>query len=230
MRWCSKHAPKRRLSTRSSPWRCFPWSLPLGRSGARARAARSRAPSNNPLRMRSACTECSIYRFTSGPVVAFRLFAETRAQASVEAAFLLPVFLTLLLLALQPCCLLYTRAVMESAAAEGARLALTSEAEDEEALEAFVQRRLGAVPNLSIFHEGDDLSWDIAFAHGTQSGGSVSVSVAGAVKPLPILGAFVGAWGAPDESGNVKLKVEVAYNGRPSWLEGSYDSWISSWG
>lgn len=159
-----------------------------------------------------------------------RFFAEPRAQASVEAAFLLPVFLTLLLLALQPCCLLYTRAVMESAAAEGARLALTSEAKDEEALEAFVQRRLGAVPNLSIFHEGDDLDWDISLVRGTDSSGSVSVSIAGAVRPLPVLGAFVGAWGTPDESGNVKLEVEVTYNGRPSWLEGSYDSWISSWG
>ncbi len=159
-----------------------------------------------------------------------RFFAESRAQASVEAAFLLPVFLTLLLLALQPCCLLYTRAVMESAAAEGARLALTSEAKDEEALEAFVQRRLGAVPNLSIFHEGDDLDWDISLVRGTDSSGSVSVSIAGAVRPLPVLGAFVGAWGTPDESGNVKLEVEVTYNGRPSWLEGSYDSWISSWG
>ncbi len=159
-----------------------------------------------------------------------RFFAESRAQASVEAAFLLPVFLTLLLLALQPCCLLYTRAVMESAAAEGARLALTSEAKDEEALEAFVQRRLGAVPNLSIFHEGDDLDWDISLVRGTDSSGSVSVFIAGAARPLPVLGAFVGAWGTPDESGNVKLEVEVTYNGRPSWLEGSYDSWISSWG
>ena len=35
---------------------------------------------------------------------------------------MLPTFLTLILLALQPVCLLYTRAVMESAAAETARL------------------------------------------------------------------------------------------------------------
>lgn len=180
--------------------------------------------------MRSVCTERSTYRFTSGLAGSCRFCAESRAQASVEAAFLLPVFLTLLLLALQPCCLLYTRAVMEGAAAEGARLVLTSEVADEEALEAFVQRRLGAVPDLSIFHEGDDLSWDIALTRGVNSGGAVTVSVEGAVKPLPVLGAFVGAWGTPDESGNVKLKVEVTYNGRPSWLEGSYDSWVSSWG
>lgn len=155
---------------------------------------------------------------------------ETRGQASVEAAFLLPTFLVLLLLALQPCCLLYTRAVMESAAAEGARLALTSETSDADVLEAYVQRRLGVVPNLAIFHEGDDLDWDIAIGRGVDSGGAVSVSIEGSVRPLPVLGAFVATWGTPDDAGNVKLKVEVAYTGRPSWLEGSYDSWVSSWG
>ena len=47
------------------------------------------------------------------------------AQATVEAAFLIPCLLTLMLLALQPVCLLYTVAVMESAAAETARVAAT---------------------------------------------------------------------------------------------------------
>ena len=51
---------------------------------------------------------------------------EDRAQSTVEAAFLLLTFLTLILLALQPVCLLYTRAVMESAAAETARLMTTT--------------------------------------------------------------------------------------------------------
>lgn len=159
-----------------------------------------------------------------------RPLRETAAQASVEAAFLLPTFLTLLLLALQPCCLLYTRAVMENAAAEGVRLMATSESASDDALEAFVQRRLGAVPDLAIFHEGDSLTWDISFVKASKNGGSGRVCIEGSVRPLPVLGAFVGAWGAPDDAGNVKLKVEVAYKGRPSWLEGNYDSWVSSWG
>ena len=45
---------------------------------------------------------------------------------------MLPTFLTLILLALQPVCLLYTRAVMESAAAETARLMTTTTAEDDD--------------------------------------------------------------------------------------------------
>lgn len=57
------------------------------------------------------------------------------AQATVEAAFLLPTFLTLILLALQPVCVLYTRSIMESAAAETARLVVTSA--DADAMRAF---------------------------------------------------------------------------------------------
>ena len=56
---------------------------------------------------------------------------------------MLPTFLTLILLALQPVCLLYTRAVMESAAAETARLMTTTTAEDDD-LKEFTRRRLAA--------------------------------------------------------------------------------------
>ena len=86
---------------------------------------------------------------------------EDRAQSTVEAAFLLPTFLTLILLALQPVCLLYTRAVMESAAAETARIMTTTTVNDDADLEEFARRRLAAVPNVSIFHAGGPLSWDI---------------------------------------------------------------------
>ncbi len=76
---------------------------------------------------------------------------------------MLPTFLTLILLALQPVCLLYTRAVMESAAAETARLMTTTTAEDDD-LKEFTRRRLAAVPNVSIFHAGGPLSWDMSLA------------------------------------------------------------------
>lgn len=69
---------------------------------------------------------------------------------------MLPTFLALILLALQPVCLLYTRAVMESAAAETARLMTTTTAEDDD-LKEFARRRLAAVPNVSIFHAGGPL-------------------------------------------------------------------------
>lgn len=153
----------------------------------------------------------------------------TRAQATVEAAFLLPVFLTLLLLALQPVCLLYTRAVMEQAAAATARLMITGEGDDE-AYRTFALRRLSAVPNLEIFHAGGPLSWEIELKRTADTGGKVSVAIDGYVRPLPVLGAFVAAVGEANAYGDVGLRVEVAYEGRPAWLEGGYDAWIGMWG
>ena len=135
---------------------------------------------------------------------------------------MLPTFLTLILLALQPVCLLYTRAVMESAAAETARLMTTTTAEDDDLME-FARRRLAAVPNVSIFHAGGPLSWDIELGR-AGAGGVSSVSVSGEVKPLPVIGAFAQAMGGTAEGGYVELKVDVSYQSRPEWLEGDYDS------
>ena len=59
-------------------------------------------------------------------------------EATVEAAMLIPAFLLLLLLMLQPVCLLYTRSVMESTAAETARLLATGDAD--------ATRRTGLLP------------------------------------------------------------------------------------
>lgn len=166
-----------------------------------------------PARSISRCTE---------------LLLATQAQATVEAAFLLPVFLTLLLLTLQPVCLLYTRAVMEQAAAATARLMVTGEGDDE-AYRAFALRRLSAVPDLAIFHAGGSLSWNIELERASETGGAVSVAIEGAVRPLPVLGVFVAAVGETNARGDVRLGVEVAYEGRPAWLEGDYDTWIGVW-
>ena len=142
---------------------------------------------------------------------------------------LLPVFLTLLLLTLQPVCLLYTRAVMEQAAASTARLMVTAQ-EDEEAYRAFALRRLSAVPDLAIFHAGGPLSWEIELVRAEDTGGVVSIAIEGAVRPLPVLGAFVSAFGQTNAHGDVEMRVEVAYEGRPTWLEGDYGSWTAIWG
>lgn len=153
---------------------------------------------------------------------------ETRAQATVEAAILLPTFLTVLLLTLQPACILYTRSVMEAAASETARLMITSAADDE-ALEAFALRRLAAVPNLEIFHGGGPLAWEVSLTRAGGASDAVGVSIKGAVRPLPVLGAFVGALGATNAHGDVEVAVDVSYEGRPPWLEGSYETWIEVW-
>lgn len=116
---------------------------------------------------------------------------------------------------------------MEGAAGQVARAAVTSEA-DESALRAFALRRLAAVPDISIFHAGGPLAWEVACARDEE--GRVSVSIEGAVSPLPVLGAFVAPFGERDGMGNVVMRAEVSYEGRPAWLEGSYEEWVAAWG
>ncbi len=117
---------------------------------------------------------------------------------------------------------------MESAAAETARIMTTTTVDDDADLEEFARRRLAAVPNVSIFHAGGSLSWDIELGR-AGAGGTSSVSIAGDVKPLPVIGAFAQAMGTASADGYVELRVDVSYRSRPDWLEGDYDSWIASW-
>ena len=141
---------------------------------------------------------------------------------------LLPSFLLLLLLAFQPVCLLYTRSVMESAASATARLMVSADAQDEDAHRAFALRRLAAVPDVSIFHEGGPLAWEVELGY-AKDDGSVKVVIEGAVAPLPVLGAFAGAFGERNSAGDVVIEVEVCYKGRPEWLEGDYETWVKAW-
>lgn len=157
---------------------------------------------------------------------------ESCAQATVEAAMLIPCFLTLMLLALQPVCLFYTVSVMESAAGETARVAATRAPGDEDGdgdggCEAFALRRLAAVPDVPIFHAGGAQAWGIS-VEGDGSG-EVRVAIEGSVEPLPVLGAFVPLFGERDGHGNVRLEVEVVRGTRPDWVEGGYDAWVGMW-
>jgi hypothetical protein len=90
----------------------------------------------------------------------FSCIDNVRGQAAVEAAFLLPVFLLVLGLMLEPALLFYNRCVMNAAAAEGCRM-LETNAADEASAKAFVLRRLAAIPNADAFHCGGKDAWDI---------------------------------------------------------------------
>lgn len=132
---------------------------------------------------------------------------------------LFPSLLILLLLTVQPVCVLYTRAVAEGAAAATARLMVTATGDDE-AYRAFALRRLAAVPDLAIFHAGGPYAWDIEFTRAHEGAGRVGVVIEGAVRPLPVLGVFAAAAGRANAQGDVVVSVEVSYAGRPSWVEG----------
>lgn len=150
-----------------------------------------------------------------------------RGQASVEAALLLPVLMVCLALLVQPMCLLYTRSVMQSAAAEGCRLLATAYGADgDSSCDQYVRRRLAAVPEAGVFHEGD---WQVDL-EGDASSEEVRVRIVGHARPLPLIGVVASMLGPTDAQGNVELKVDVARAARPDWVEGGYGDWTLVWG
>ena len=117
--------------------------------------------------------------------------AGCRGQATVEAAFLLPVLCVLVLLLVQPGILLYDRMVMEGAAADACRLLATTSNSREGAQEqsrGLRAPRWAPVPQQDCFHvHGPQCTWDIRL-EGDEASQSVRVSIATEARPLPLLG------------------------------------------
>lgn len=160
-----------------------------------------------------------------------------RGQGSVEAALLIPVLMVALLLLIQPAILLYDRMVMQGAAAEGCRLLSTrtdAAGAMGDSCEAFIRRRLGAVPPQDCFHvhEGG-CSWEIAL-EGDEAAQSVSVAIRNEARPLPLLDAAGALLGIVNEAGNFELEVRASMPTQPSWVEGveagrDPAGWIGVW-
>ena len=144
---------------------------------------------------------------------------------------LLPTMMVCLALLVQPALLLYTRCVMESAAAEGCRVLTTmavNEPLPETTFRSYMLRRLSAVPNADVFHVGGRDGWEIVTSW-SDGAHEVGVTIRTEVAPLPFFGLGASLLGAVNASGNVELEVEVAHAVRPDWLEGGSDDWLSTW-
>ncbi len=137
---------------------------------------------------------------------------------------MLPCVLFCVALLAQPLCILYTRSVMASAAGEAARLLATAPSSSREDIEAFVLRRLGAVPAVGVFHVGGEEGWDLSL--GDTGGPEATVRIAGSLEPLPLFAPVVRALTGERL---LTVSVEAAEKVRPSWLGGSYAEWVSIW-
>lgn len=152
-------------------------------------------------------------------------------QATLEAAFLLPFVLLILLLLLQPAILLYTEAVMNSAASETCRLLLTRPAVGgaEEAYRGYATRRLAAIPPVDMFHVHGPCSWSIELT-GDELSETVSVSIANRIRPLPLVGGVWTSKSKLDADGCIVRRVKVSAAGRPAWVDPSMPAprdWVS---
>ena len=170
------------------------------------------------------CAQCGV----------FGKFKDCAGQSTVEAAFVLPVMLVAVLLLIQPGIILYDRMVMRGAAAEGCRVLATLGADQAELCESYVVRRLGAIPQQSLFHEhGSDCSWDISL-EGSEVLGQTAVEITNKIKPLPLIDAGVALLNLVDDQGFLTISVREEYTVQPTWASESALSegaaaWIGAW-
>jgi hypothetical protein len=147
-------------------------------------------------------------------------FGSRQGQTTIEAAYLIPILLLLLLMLVQPAILLYNRMVMENAAAEACRLmstATTQGAYSSDKYEGYVKRRLAAIPPLTIFHAHVGAStWDIEL-NGDEGSAQVSVRIVNKLKPLPLLGWGERLLGMCDSDGYLTQEVLVTMPTQPQW-------------
>lgn len=171
-----------------------------------------------------------------------RLAARCRAaacagQATVEAAFLIPVLFVLMLLLMQPGILLYDRIVMNAAATEACRLLATKTGATGDmagSCDAFVRHRLGAVPPVSCFHVHDGgCTWDIRL-EGDESSDVVRATISTEARPLPLVGMGAALTGIVNGNGNFVVEVTAEQAVQPSWAGASPSGrdpagWIGAW-
>lgn len=162
--------------------------------------------------------------------------SDETGQATVEAAFLIPTLLLTLLMLIQPAILLYTRMVMEGAAAEGCRVLATESAleQNTETVEDFIKRRLASVPQQESFHvHQPDCTWIISKS-GNENASEVSVEISNEIRPLPLFDFGLAALGVLNENGNYQLKVSKQLKTKAAWVQASGmgndpEQWISRW-
>lgn len=170
------------------------------------------------------------------------LYRNQSGQATVEAAFLLPVLFLLLLLLLQPAILLYDHLVMQGAAAEGCRLLVTADggsggiqvgghahvSPTSNPYQSYVLRRLGAIPLVPAFHLHEGECSYVIDMEGGEGSQTVSVSITNKVRLLPLVGQAASVLGIA-ERGVYTQVVSVSMPGGPAWTTGSPDEWAQSW-
>ena len=142
----------------------------------------------------------------------------SEAQGTLEAAIIIPILFTLVLLLVQPAIVLYDKIIMKSAAAEACRIANSAGNMTEGDVEDFIRRRLSAIPEVDCFHihsGGCSYTIRIEGTNGTYSG----VMIYYKVKPLPLIDVALKGLNATSYDGNLVLSASYAQIYKPecSW-------------
>ena len=138
------------------------------------------------------------------------------AQSTVEAAFLIPVLLTLVLLLVQPAIVLYDLIVMKSASSEACRLLSEPGSAVSGSVEDFIRRRLSAVPQIDSFHvHNSSCSWEITLVGEGQP--TSTVAIKNKIKPLPIIDIALKSLSVTTSEGELELCATSTQDIQPQW-------------
>lgn len=138
-----------------------------------------------------------------------------KGQSTVEAAFVLPILMVLILLLVQPGIYLYDMIVMKSAASEGCRLLALKSCSDEQ-FEDYIRRRLSAIPQTDVFHVHDE-GCAYKISSSTDDSGKVCVVISNELTPLPLLNVFAKPLGCLNAAGNLDIEVKSEAFMQPTW-------------
>ena len=164
------------------------------------------------------------------------LLADRRGQATVEAAFAIPIAFTLVLMAVQPGIVLYDRMVMRHAAAQGCRVLATQCAASgfgQDSCADLVKRQLSAVPEHDLFHVHEpSCTWEIEL-EGTEESAFVSVTIVNRLKLLPLIDVGGVLAGVADADGCISVRVTESSPTQHPWVAQadaglSPRSWVSA--
>ena len=107
---------------------------------------------------------------------------------------------------------------------------LATSTQDEQAAREYALRRLGAVPNVPVFHEGGRDGWTVEVSGGELSRSQVEITHR--VVPLPLLGVAAGLSSQRAGDGCAEQKVSASASCTPQWVldaAASPDEWIGAW-
>lgn len=146
-----------------------------------------------------------------------RFYKNIEAQATVEAAIMIPAIFLLLLLLIQPGIYLYDLCVMNEAATETCRFLATSSDNDRNKIcDPYARRRLAAIPQQDNFHvHSTGCSYEINY-EGSQNDNEVKVSIKNQLKPLPLIGFLSDMFGLLNENGCFEVEAKASQVSRPS--------------
>ena len=142
---------------------------------------------------------------------------DKKAQGTVEAAIMIPVFLLLLLLLLQPGIILYDMIVMKSAASEGCRLVATSANADSKQVDDFIRRRLSAIPQANIFHVHSGSCSYVIEKSGGENQKTASVTIKNKIRMLPLISGALDLMGAT-KGGELTISASETLTVQPKWV------------